>query len=564
LQKKTYPDATEESYTYDAKGSILTAANRNISYTFTYDAAGKVKSVADSTSKVISYEYDALGNKTKMVSPEGKSLSYTYDTANRLTAILNGGTFTFGYDSFGRRTKLSYPNGDTTTYSYDKQGRLTNLVHKNAAGAVIASNSYSLDKIGNRLGNTTQDRIITYQYDAIYRLTQALTNTPGNSSNTKITKGTTTATEQQKEFYIYDPVGNRLTSDKTKSYTYNQANQLVTNGGTYSYDKNGNLIQKVTPDGTTTYSWDYENRLVKVVTATTTAEYAYDPFGKRIEAKVTENGATTTTRYFYDNQAILFEYDEKGNIGNRYIHGLRIDEPLMLTASKDKYYYHADGLGSIIALTDTAGKAVQTYEYDSFGNLKDQKNRVKQPFIYTGREWDKETRLYYYRARYYDPMEGRFISKDPLSFAGGDVNLYGYVSSNPISYIDLFGLDATSFLGDGRTIYDGPKNGNWGGKNWSGGRNPQQNWGLDGPQPPTDSADICYMNHDHCYGFVDNQSCGNHNEEKKTCDVELLNCLAKLSHDPRDWPLPPRPGTENMSEAFRTDATVYFGLRTIK
>jgi RHS repeat-associated protein len=440
LLKKTYPDTTEESYTYDAKGSILTATNRNVSYTFTYDAAGKIKSVADSTGKVISYEYDALGNKTKMISPEGKSISYTYDTANRLTAILNGGTFTFGYDSIGRRTKLSYSNGDTATYSYDKQGRLTNLVHKNAAGAVIASNGYALDKIGNRLGNTTQDRTISYQYDAIYRLTQALSNTPGFSTNTKTGKGTTTATQQQKEFYTYDPVGNRLASDKTKSYTYNQANQLITNGGTYTYDKNGNLLQKVTPDGVTTYSWDYENRLVKVVTSTTTAEYAYDPFGRRIEKQVTESGATTTTRYFYDNQAILFEYDEKGNIVNRYIHGSGIDEPLMLTIGKDKYCYHADGLGSIIALTDTAGKVVQTYEYDSFGNLKDQKNRVKQPFTYTGREWDKETGLYYYRARYYDPMDGRFISKDPIGFRGG-INLYSYVQNNPVGYIDPFGLD---------------------------------------------------------------------------------------------------------------------------
>jgi RHS repeat-associated protein len=74
-------------------------------------------------------------------------------------------------------------------------------------------------------------------------------------------------------------------------------------------------------------------------------------------------------------------------------------------------------------LTDASGNVLQVYEYDSFGNLKDQKNRVKQPYNYTGREWDKETGLYYYRARYYDPMEGRFISKDPIGFKGG-INIY--------------------------------------------------------------------------------------------------------------------------------------------
>ncbi|MBI2354624.1 MAG: RHS repeat protein [Deltaproteobacteria bacterium] len=417
LLKKSYPDSTEETFTYDAKGNLLTATNKNISYTFAYDAAGRMLSAADSTGKVISYEYDLLGNKTKMISPEGKSISYTYDKANRLSSIINGGTFTFGYDTKGQRSSLSYPNGDTATYVYDKQGRLTSLVRKNAAGTVISSNSYTLDKVGNRQTNTSQDRTSSYSYDAIYRLTQALTNTPGYSTNTKATKGTANAVEQQREFFTYDPVGNRLTSAKNRSYSYGPANQLVSeNGTTYSYDKNGNLVQKATSDGITIFAWDFDNRLVKVTTSSSAVEYAYDPFGRRIEKKVTESGTTTTTRFFYDGQAILFNYDEAGAIGNSYIHGPNIDEPLAVTAGKDKYYYHADGLGSIIALTDAAGKVVQNYEYDSFGNLKDQKNRVKQPFTYTGREWDKETGLYYYRARYYDPMDGRLVSRDPIGF----------------------------------------------------------------------------------------------------------------------------------------------------
>jgi RHS repeat-associated protein len=70
-----------------------------------------------------------------------------------------------------------------------------------------------------------------------------------------------------------------------------------------------------------------------------------------------------------------------------------------------------------------------------------QTGTLSQPYTYTGREWDKETGLYYYRARYYDPMVGRFISKDPIGFAGGDVNLYGYVQNNPVNWIDPFGLD---------------------------------------------------------------------------------------------------------------------------
>jgi RHS repeat-associated protein len=454
LLKKLYPDNTEESFTYDVKGNILTATNKNISYTFGYDTAGRIRSVADSTGRVISYEYDVLGNKTKMISPEGKSITYTYDKANLLSSMINGGTFSFGYDTLGRRTSLAYPNGDSATYGYDKEGKLITLTRRNGAGSIISSNSYTHDKIGNRITNTTQERSSNYSYDHLYRLTQAITNTPGYSTNTKSTKGTGNAVQQQKEFYTYDPVGNRLASDNNRRYSYGPGNQLTSdNGASYGYDRNGNLTQKATSEGTTTYEWDYENRLIKVTTPTTTAEYAYDPFGRRIQKKVTENGETVTANYFYDGHAILFEYDETGTIGNRYIHGPSIDEPLMLTTGSEKHYYHADGLGSVVALTDQGGKIVQTYEYDSFGNLKDQKYRIKQPFTYTGREIDREAGLYYYRARTYDPGLGRFISKDPIGFKGG-INLFAYTKDNPVNFTDPRGLDVYACT-TGFDMFDG-------------------------------------------------------------------------------------------------------------
>src|ERR1035441_5370837 len=87
--------------------------------------------------------------------------------------------------------------------------------------------------------------------------------------------------------------------------------------------------------------------------------------------------------------------------------------------------------------------SVQSYTYDSFGMPKPSAN-FYNAYTYSGREWDRETGLYYYRARYYDPMEGRFVSKDPISFAGGDVNLYGYVKNNPINFIDPKGLNTVA------------------------------------------------------------------------------------------------------------------------
>ncbi|MBI4379506.1 MAG: peptidoglycan DD-metalloendopeptidase family protein [Nitrospinae bacterium] len=107
------------------------------------------------------------------------------------------------------------------------------------------------------------------------------------------------------------------------------------------------------------------------------------------------------------------------------------------------YYYHADGLGSVTALTDSKGKVVQRYDYDSFGNLKHRGHKVKQPYTYTGREWDRETGLYYYRMRYYDPEIGRFLQIDP--FPGfielpQTLNHYSYVGDNPMNWVDPLGL----------------------------------------------------------------------------------------------------------------------------
>lgn len=105
----------------------------------------------------------------------------------------------------------------------------------------------------------------------------------------------------------------------------------------------------------------------------------------------------------------------------------------------EKYYYHADGLGSITALSDSKQKTMESYSYSSFGEIKQQGSKVKNTYTFTGREWDEEIDLYYYRARYYDADVGRFISKDPIGFIGG-TNLYVYVQNNPIRFIDPFGL----------------------------------------------------------------------------------------------------------------------------
>src|SRR4030067_3436653 len=105
------------------------------------------------------------------------------------------------------------------------------------------------------------------------------------------------------------------------------------------------------------------------------------------------------------------------------------------------YYYHADALGSITRMTGQNGSTVQTIKYDSFGNIKSISNPLLiQPYAWTGREYDIESGFYYLRNRYYDPRTGRFTTKDPIGFEGGDVNVYGYVGQNPVNWVDPWGV----------------------------------------------------------------------------------------------------------------------------
>jgi len=196
-------------------------------------------------------------------------------------------------------------------------------------------------------------------------------------------------------------------------------------------------------------SWDFENRLIKVEKGTATDKrtvtFTYDPQGRRIEKKVEilDNGSTSTETYAYvydgDNIPLEIQTSPSGATEKTvYTHGAGVDEHLALERNGSSYFYHADGLGSIVSITDRNRSVVQSYEYDSYGMVKPSTS-FRNSYTYTGREWDRETGLYYYRARYYDPMEGRFISKDPIGYNGG-LNVYSYVGQNPINYKDPTGL----------------------------------------------------------------------------------------------------------------------------
>jgi RHS repeat-associated protein len=201
-------------------------------------------------------------------------------------------------------------------------------------------------------------------------------------------------------------------------------------------DQNGN-----------TYSYDAQNRLIKAVSkgGSNTVIMAYDP-QNRVVARMINSSATY---YVYDNWKLLAEYDDYGVEDAYYVHGPRADEPLTLNISTGgTSYYIQDGNGNVTTMTDTSGNVIERYTYDPFGNVTitgptgttQSTSSVGNRFMFTGREYIAQIKLYDFRSRVYSPGLGRFIQSDPMRFQAGDNNIYRYCGNNPISGADPMGL----------------------------------------------------------------------------------------------------------------------------
>jgi RHS repeat-associated protein len=228
--------------------------------------------------------------------------------------------------------------------------------------------------------------------------------------------------------------------------------------------------------------------------------------------------------------------------------------PLALIEAGQIQYVHPDHLGTPQKMTDQNGALVWDAVYRPFGEAEQITGPASNPQRFPGQVYDPETGFHYNYFRDCAPGLGRYVESDPIGLRGG-VNTYGYVGGNPKRYTDPHGLDRTYWWwwDNGRSIFDGPRNGNWGGKNWSGGTNPSWNDRGRGPLPPTDSADACYRDHDLCY-----EECCDEAECRRECDRELVQCLSDLPDNPEDWLYPPRPGTEGDSDSFRDWAIDWF------
>jgi RHS repeat-associated protein len=443
LETQTSPDHKQWQYAYNSLGklsSISLPDGKGITYT--YDTSNRLRSVHNNGVEKLEYTYDKNGNVLSLQADNNRTTSFVYNAANRVTSITGpfGNTIGYGYDPAGNRDRITYPGAKEVYYTYDADNRLKTVQDwlGDAATVYNYDNAGILQSIRNANGTT-----VMFGYDEASRLTSLANRNAGGSSFADYLINEMDNIGNPLSIARNEPQVPPIPTAETISYAYNNASQIQSAGSiTYTHDGLGNLSG--TSNGKS-FAFDYANRLMSAAVGSDTFSFQYDGFGNRISR--TRNGIQT--RYILDLNAemsnVLAETDSNGVIQNYYIHGLglisRIDQ------SGQRFTYHYDTAGNTVAVTNEGNEIVESYTYDEFGSVLSSAGGGTNPFLYVGQfgVMDDGNGLLYMRARYYDTETGRFLSRDPLGFGGGDLNLYAYVGGNPMTGIDPSGKATMTF-----------------------------------------------------------------------------------------------------------------------
>lgn len=426
------------SYHHGDQLSQISEGTETLSYTWDGSLLKEVGYQGE-LNESIQYEHNA-NFQISQLTYAGDSTNLTYDRDGLLTGIHG---FTIGRDA-NHGLPISLSNGTLNrTFAYNGYGEVTNVsteLNQNAAfGYELTYNSVGqITGKTETLPNGTVNQY-SYTYDDRYRLT-------GVTKNSQLV-----------EQYQYDANGNRTLATSTDrgvsgtTASYNLGDQLQSQGNTsYSYDDNGRLSQKATGTEITTYNYDSQGRLKQVQTSDHTIEYRHNALGNRV-AKL-KDGQVTERYLWQDKTTLLATYDGNGNLKQRFNYALG-HAPTSYTENGTTYYLLTDQLGSPRVITDSAGQVVKAIEYDAYGNVTADSNpSITLPFGFAGGLKDDDTGLIRFGYRDYDPQTGRWTARDPIGFAGGDTNLYGYVVQNPINRTDIIGLSPNQIQGNGSPV----------------------------------------------------------------------------------------------------------------
>lgn len=434
---KTLPDGSTEHFEWDLRDLLTAASNARFQFEFAQDELGRLVGETNLTWTIsTAYAYDAAGNLTRITYPDDTQITLDYDMASQLVSLHHDalGTIALEYTPRGRKSRKMMPNGTVTEYSYDAPNHLVGIHHLDPQGEALVEFAYEVNAIGRHVSMQDGAGIHSYEYDALGRLTGVSHPIPESNPS---------------ERFLYDATGNRLVSHLSAFYEYDASYRLIRDDHyTYSYDLRGNCIARIDAahGDTTRFSYDAENHLIHIASSGgQECTYEYGPLGRRLA----RFGAGAELRYMYAREDIIAAFDGQGTEMFKIVHGPAIDEPLVMLMPTDRYVFHRDAIGSTRLVTDASGEVVATYSYDSFGNLMIPSSDTQSPYSFTGRELEPGAAVYFYRARVYDPMIGRFLQRDPLESLIA-VNSYTYVSNDPVNRTDPTGMLEKSALGGGK------------------------------------------------------------------------------------------------------------------
>ena len=419
---------------YDSLGRVTRAVCDGKSYEYIYDAYGNLKEKRSNGKRLVSYTHDRAGQITEIRDPAGVSTRYEYDILGRRSRIYNndGLEVRYGYDALNRIRHIRYGNGVETAYTYDGDGNIRTLETK-AGENVLLSFAYQYDGNGNRTAKTgTQATLggittgnnaldISYAYDVRGQLLEERRN------------GASVC-------YAYDKAGNRIRKTDAQGeirYLYNEKNQLVEEESPadrkqFSYDRQGGIIEEKNAAGIRRFSYNSRHQQTRVETETgSVQENRYDAEGLRFE--LLENGRRTSFVY-HDGE--LLQEEGREEQGTSYHLGAGMEA---FRRGQELSYYHRDEQLSTVFVTDGQGEIRNSYQYDAFGIPLETTEQLNNRIRYTGQQYDELTEQYYLRARYYNPVAGRFMQEDV--YQGDGLNLYAYCGNNPVVYDDPSGYE---------------------------------------------------------------------------------------------------------------------------